>query len=342
MVFRNLFFVPYGWFKLCWYASHAERYSEEQRYQLLKYVDNRAVKGGNLVIDGHGMENIPKENGFIFFPNHQGLFDVLAIIQVCPVPFSVVAKKELTNVPFLKQVFACMKAFMIDRDDVKQSMQVIINVIKEVKAGRNYLIFAEGTRSRKGNQLLDFKGGSFKSAVKAKWIGMNPSIIIMDEPTRGIDVGAKRDIYDLMNELTSQGVAIIMVSSELPEVIGMSDRILVLNHGALEQAGSPIDIYTHPATRFAAEFVGQSNFIDDQRMFRPEFAEIIDLKKNSSSNHSLIFSARVEQTEYIGGRWLIDVSVGDKHWRLAHSAPQTIGSQIHIAVNPAGIVTISG
>ena len=71
MVFRNLFFVPYGWFKLCWYASHAERYSEEQRYQLLKYVDNRAVKGGNLVIDGHGMENIPKENGFIFFPNHQ-------------------------------------------------------------------------------------------------------------------------------------------------------------------------------------------------------------------------------------------------------------------------------
>lgn len=52
------------------------------------------MKGGNLVIDGHGMENIPKENGFIFFPNHQGLFDVLAIIQVCPVPFSVVAKKR--------------------------------------------------------------------------------------------------------------------------------------------------------------------------------------------------------------------------------------------------------
>ena len=153
MVFRNLFFVPYGWFKLCWYASHAERYSEEQRYQLLKYVDNRAVKGGNLVIDGHGMENIPKENGFIFFPNHQGLFDVLAIIQVCPVPFSVVA---------------CMKAFMIDRDDVKQSMQVIINVIKEVKAGRNYLIFAEGTRSKDGNHPQEFKGGSFKAATKSK------------------------------------------------------------------------------------------------------------------------------------------------------------------------------
>ena len=89
--------VPYGWFKLCWYASHAERYSEEQRYQLLKYVDNRAVKGGNLVIDGHGMENIPKENGFIFFPNHQGLFDVLAIIQVCPVPFTALLSTYLRS-----------------------------------------------------------------------------------------------------------------------------------------------------------------------------------------------------------------------------------------------------
>ena len=72
-----------------------------------------------------------------------------------------------------------------------------------------------------------------QKVVIAKWIGMNPSIIIMDEPTRGIDVGAKRDIYDLMNELTSQGVAIIMVSSELPEVIGMSDRILVIHEGKI-------------------------------------------------------------------------------------------------------------
>ena len=191
MVFRNLFFVPYGWFKLCWYASHAERYSEEKRYQLLKYVDNRAVKGGNLVIDGHGMENIPKENGFIFFPNHQGLFDVLAIIQVCPIPFSVVAKKELTNVPFLKQVFACMKAFMIDRDDVKQSMQVIINVIKEVKAGRNYLIFAEGTRSKDGNHPQEFKGGSFKAATKSKCLIVPVALI---DSYKAFDTGSVKKL----------------------------------------------------------------------------------------------------------------------------------------------------
>ena len=104
----------------------------------------------------------------MFFPNHQGLYDVLAIIEVCPRPFSVVMKKEVANVPFLKQVFACMKAISLDRNDLRQGLQVIKQVAEEVKKGRNYLIFAEGTRSRKGNQLLDFKGGSFKSAVKAQ------------------------------------------------------------------------------------------------------------------------------------------------------------------------------
>ena len=61
-----------------------------------------------------------------------------------------------------------MKAIALDRDDVRQAMKVILQVSEEVKNGRNYLIFAEGTRSRKGNQLLDFKGGSFTSAIKAQ------------------------------------------------------------------------------------------------------------------------------------------------------------------------------
>ena len=168
MVFRNLFLVPYMWIRLCYHASHVDKYKEEQHYELLKYITHRANKGGNVTIDAYGVENIPDENGFMFFPNHQGLYDVLAILDVCPKPFSVVAKKEIANIQFLKQVFACMKAYMIDRDDIKQSLQVIINVTDEVKKGRNYLIFPEGTRSKNGNELLEFKGGSFKAATKAK------------------------------------------------------------------------------------------------------------------------------------------------------------------------------
>ena len=168
MVFRNLFLVPYMWIRLCYHASHVDKYKEEQHYELLKYITHRANKGVNVTIDAYGVENIPDENGFMFFPNHQGLYDVLAILDVCPKPFSVVAKKEIANIQFLKQVFACMKAYMIDRDDIKQSLQVIINVTNEVKKGRNYLIFPEGTRSKNGNELLEFKGGSFKAATKAK------------------------------------------------------------------------------------------------------------------------------------------------------------------------------
>ena len=168
MVFRNLLLVPFAWCRLCYHASHTEKYSDEEQYALLKYITLRANRGGNVTIDVHGSENIPKKNGFMFFPNHQGLYDVLAIIEATPCPFSVVAKKEIANIPFLKQVFACMKAYMLDREDVRQAMQVIIDVTNEVKKGRNYLIFAEGTRSKNGNQLRDFKGGSFKSATKAK------------------------------------------------------------------------------------------------------------------------------------------------------------------------------
>ena len=153
MVFRNILLVPYMWIKLCYHASHVDKYTEEEHYKMLRYITYRANKGGNVIIDVHGQENIPKENGFMFFPNHQGMYDVLAIIDACPKPFSVVAKKEVANVPFLKQVFACMKAYMLDREDVRQAMEVIVNVTKEVK---------------KGNQIQDFKGGSFKSATKAR------------------------------------------------------------------------------------------------------------------------------------------------------------------------------
>ena len=168
MVLRNLYLVPYGWIRLCYRAAHVDKYTEEDMYAFLRWIDFRANRGGNVHIDVHGAENIPDKDGFMFFPNHQGLYDVLAIIEASPRPFSVVAKKEIAKIPFLKQIFACMKAFMLDREDVRQAMRVIVSVTKEVQKGRNYLIFAEGTRSKNGNRVGTFKGGSFKSATKAQ------------------------------------------------------------------------------------------------------------------------------------------------------------------------------
>lgn len=83
-------------------------------------------------------------------------------------------------------------------------------------------------------------GGNQQKVVLAKWLEKNAEVIIFDEPTRGIDVGAKYEIYLLMNRLASEGKAILMISSELPEVLGMSDRILVMHHG--EIAGEITDV----------------------------------------------------------------------------------------------------
>ena len=123
---------------------------------------------GRVRILSTGQENLPKQDGFILYPNHQGLYDVLAFIESSDHPFSVVMKKEVQNIPFLKLVFAIMRAKPIDREDVKQAMKIILEVSKEVSEGRNYIIFAEGTRSKNGNQPQEFKGGSFKAAIRAK------------------------------------------------------------------------------------------------------------------------------------------------------------------------------
>ena len=76
-------------------------------------------------------------------------------------------------------------------------------------------------------------GGNQQKVVLGKWLLTNPKVLFLDEPTRGIDVGAKQEIYANINALAKQGLAIVMVSSELPEIIGLSDRILVLHEGKL-------------------------------------------------------------------------------------------------------------
>jgi ABC-type sugar transport system ATPase subunit len=82
-------------------------------------------------------------------------------------------------------------------------------------------------------QVRYLSGGNQQKVVLAKWLETEPAVIILDEPTRGIDVGAKFEIYQLMRQLTDRGVAILMISSELPEILGMSDRILVMQNGEI-------------------------------------------------------------------------------------------------------------
>lgn len=168
MVLRNFYIVPYMWIKLCYYAKNSDDISEDKKNKFLKWIVYRANKGGNVTIETSGAENIPKEGSFMLFPNHQGMYDVLALVDTCPRFFAATMKKELKDIPFLKQILAIMKGYAIDREDVRQSMKVIQQMSKELTEGKCFMIFPEGTRSKNGNQIGEFKGGSFKSATKAK------------------------------------------------------------------------------------------------------------------------------------------------------------------------------
>ncbi|NLC18967.1 MAG: 1-acyl-sn-glycerol-3-phosphate acyltransferase [Clostridiales bacterium] len=167
IVLRSFFYLPYYFyniFKLC----NVEKYDAQTRYAFLHRVVPVINRRGRVTVECHGLENLPRESGYIMFPNHQGMFDALAVIETHERPIVTVMKKETKNVFLLKQIIKILQAEVIDREDIRQSMQVIMNMTRRVKEGENFLIFAEGTRSRKGNTLLEFKGGSFKSAINAK------------------------------------------------------------------------------------------------------------------------------------------------------------------------------
>lgn len=167
MVLRKLYIVPYYFLKLCFAARH---YNGDYMpgFLIAKKIAKHGIQAGNVTLEVHGTENIPQEDGFIYYPNHQGLFDVLNFYSSSPRPFACVIKQEASKVILLKQVVMATGSLAMDRDDLRQSMRVIQQVAEEVKGGRNYLIFAEGHRSKEGNKLQDFKGGSFKAAQKAK------------------------------------------------------------------------------------------------------------------------------------------------------------------------------
>ena len=113
------------------------------------------------------------------------------------------------------------------------SKRGVLNLKREVDLAKEYVLSINIKTDGIGKKVVHLSGGNQQKVVIAKWLNTNASIYIFDEPTRGIDVGAKAEIYNLMDKLANEGAAVIMVSSELPEVIGVSDRILVLHDGKL-------------------------------------------------------------------------------------------------------------
>ncbi|MGB4154442.1 MAG: ATP-binding cassette domain-containing protein, partial [Limnochordia bacterium] len=110
---------------------------------------------------------------------------------------------------------------------------LVVNEHEEIAIAEEYRrsfdIRTPSVKTKVGN----LSGGNQQKTSVAKWMFAEPALIILDEPTRGIDVGAKYEIYQLMNRLVSQGMSIIMISSELLEILGMSDRIYIMSEGTI-------------------------------------------------------------------------------------------------------------
>jgi len=104
----------------------------------------------------------------------------------------------------------------------------------EARIGKAYIDQLNIKTPSIDQRVVFLSGGNQQRVVIAKWLATNPKILIVDEPTRGIDVGAKAEIHQLLNDLANQGMAIMMISSELPEIIAMSDRVLVIHKGRIK------------------------------------------------------------------------------------------------------------
>ena len=109
----------------------------------------------------------------------------------------------------------------------------VINFDKELKVAEEYRIKLKTKCGNIEENVSSLSGGNQQKVLLSKWMFTDPDILILDEPTRGIDVGAKYEIYCIINQLVAEGKSVIMISSELPEILGMSDRIYVLNEGKM-------------------------------------------------------------------------------------------------------------
>ena len=129
---------------------------------------------------------------------------------------------------------------------------IFVDGAKEEAITQKYIDMLS-TKTPTQEQLIgNLSGGNQQKVIIGRWLATNPKILILDEPTRGVDVGAKSEIYAIMNELVKQGMSIIMISSELPEIINMSDRIYVMSEGNITGCLSRDEVSQEAIMKLAA------------------------------------------------------------------------------------------
>lgn len=169
------------------------------------------MKGGEVLLDGMRLEKMTAgraiRRGIGLVPEERKEQGVLSSLNV----------RQNITFATLRQI--CRAGF-IDRKKERALAEEYISLLRIKTPGQEQM-------------ATNLSGGNQQKVVLARWLLAGPKVLILDEPTRGIDVGAKQEIYRIMQDIAKQGMAIIMISSEMLELIGMSDRIMVISEGKL-------------------------------------------------------------------------------------------------------------
>ena len=166
--------------------------------------------------------------GRVYFNNH--LMNFNSAKEAMEHGFAMITEERKANGLFLKSDLT-FNTTIANLNQYKSG--IALSDSKMIKATNNEIKVMHTKCMRPDDMITSLSGGNQQKVVIAKWLAMEPNILIMDEPTRGIDIGAKSEIYNLMRKMTEQGMSIIMISSEMAEVMQVSDRILVMHEGSI-------------------------------------------------------------------------------------------------------------
>ena len=138
----------------------------------------------------------------------------------------------------------------------RTSKNGFLRLAEEFRLTREYTSRLDLRAASLDSSVGNLSGGNQQKVVIAKWLATKPKIIVLDEPTKGIDIGSKAAVHEFMAELSSQGLAVIMVSSEIPEILGMSDRVIVMREGRMVAELEKEDLNPETLVRYAAGIKG--------------------------------------------------------------------------------------
>ena len=170
-------------------------------------------------------------------------------------------------------------------------------------------------------------GGQQQRVAFARAIVGKPQCILFDEPLSALDAILRDEMrIEIKRLTTSMGITSVFVTHDQTEAMSMSDQIMVLNHGRIEQCGSPEEIYHAPNTKFVANFIGKSNWIDDNTMFRPE-----NLSFEPQEN-SVSYETKLSSQQFMGGMYELHLDMKGNRW-IAQSPIKQTDSRMLVYIN---------